>query len=337
MTTHSWHPLTTPPRLGSRVRSVARRGPSYLDPLCCGLAPQLPPETGPVRVVYPARLRRPASLATEVHETCSGTGKHSNPEWTDDGVESGRFEAEGGTVRLRPTSSREMIVSKIEKPYMFGYVRVSTEEQAESRNGIEAQEAVLRAEAERRGWDLEVFRDEGKSGKFVNEGLREVLDLLGSGQGDGLVVAKMDRLARSVIHAATITERAQKQGWSLVVIDLNLDFTTASGRLMGHMLMSFAEFERGVIGERTSAALAAKKRRGEPVGRTCAAPAPIVRRIVMDRRAGQSFARIARALTNEGVLSPTGLDSWQSSSVRRIYTSAAAKEAAQATHEQKAS
>lgn len=228
-------------------------------------------------------------------------------------------------------------MSKIEKPYMFGYVRVSTEEQAESRNGIEAQEAVLRAEAERRGWDLEVFRDEGKSGKFVNEGLREVLDLLGSGQGDGLVVAKMDRLARSVIHAATITERAQRQGWSLVVIDLNLDFTTASGRLMGHMLMSFAEFERGVIGERTSAALAAKKRRGEPVGRTCAAPAPIVRRIVMDRRAGQSFARIARALTNEGVLSPTGLDSWQSSSVRRIYTSAAAKEAAQATHEQKVS
>ena len=78
-------------------------------------------------------------------------------------------------------------MSKIEKPYMFGYVRVSTEEQAESRNGIEAQEAVLIAEAERRGWDLEVFRDEGKSGKFVNEGLREVLDLLGSGQGDGLV------------------------------------------------------------------------------------------------------------------------------------------------------
>jgi len=206
------------------------------------------------------------SRATIEGETRSGTAQERCPQWTDDGVESGRFEAEGGTVRLRPTSSREKIVSKIEKPYMFGYVRVSAEEQAESRNGIEAQEAVLIAEAERRGWDLEVFRDEGKSGKFVNEGLREVLDLLGSGQGDGLVVAKMDRLARSVIHAATITERAQKQGWSLVVIDLNLDFTTASGRLMGHMLMSFAEFERGVIGERTSAALAAKKRRGEPVG-----------------------------------------------------------------------
>ena len=58
-----------------------------------------------------------------------------------------------------------------------------------------------------------------------------MLQLLASGQGGGLVVSKMDRLARSIINAADIMERANGQGWSLVVLDLGVDLTTASGRL----------------------------------------------------------------------------------------------------------
>lgn len=148
------------------------------------------------------------------------------------------------------------------KLLMFAYSRVSTEEQAERRNGLEAQRAAIDAEAERRGWDLEHFADEGASGKYINEKLREVLQLLASGQGDGLVVSKMDRLARSIINAADIMERANGQGWSLVVLDLGVDLTTASGRLIAQVMSSFAEYERAQIGERTKAALAAKKRSG---------------------------------------------------------------------------
>jgi DNA invertase Pin-like site-specific DNA recombinase len=149
-----------------------------------------------------------------------------------------------------------------------------------------------------------------------------VLQLLASRQGDGLVVSKMDRLARSIINAADIMERANAQGWSLVVLDLGVDLTTASGRLIAQVMSSFAEHERAQISERTKAALAAKKRRGERLGRPRLAPPGVVRRIVMDRNAGETYERIARALSADGILSPLGKQSWHASTVRRIYASA---------------
>ncbi|MGV0580311.1 recombinase family protein [Mycolicibacterium elephantis] len=210
-------------------------------------------------------------------------------------------------------------------PLMFGYSRVSTEEQAEKRNGLEAQVAAIDAEAERRAWAIEHFADEGASGKHINESLREALGLLASGQGDGLVVAKMDRLARSVGHADEILQAAQRQGWALVILDINVDLTTPSGEAMANMLATFAQFERRMISQRTKDALAATKRRGTRLGPKPKAPAGVIRRIVMDRDAGLSFDRIARTLTAEGVLTPAGRPvPWQSSTVRRIYQYATA-------------
>ena len=210
------------------------------------------------------------------------------------------------------------------RPLMFGYTRVSTEEQADRRNGLEAQREAIDAEAQRRGWAVEHFADEAASGKYINGNLREVLHLLARGQGDGLIVAKLDRLARSVVHAATIIEDAQRHDWSLVILDLNLDLTTAAGRMMARTVVNFAEYERELISERTKAGLAAKKARGERIGRPRLAQPGVVRRIVIERDAGLSFDRIARALTTEGILSPAGRPSWQSSTVRRIYQSAVA-------------
>jgi DNA invertase Pin-like site-specific DNA recombinase len=207
---------------------------------------------------------------------------------------------------------------------MFGYTRVSTEEQAEKRNGLEAQCAAIDAEAERRGWDIEHYSDQGASGKYINANLREVLQLLAAGQGDGLIVAKMDRLARSIINAANIIELANEQGWSLVVLDLGVDLTTASGEAMAHMLAVFAQFERRMISERTKAALAARKARGEPHGRRSQAPAAVVRRIVLARNSGQTYNAIAKALSTDGILSPLGNPTWQASTVRRICTAATA-------------
>lgn len=206
----------------------------------------------------------------------------------------------------------------------FAYSRVSTEEQAESRNGLEAQRAAIDAETDRRGWAVEHFADGGASGKNINPNLREVLQLLASGQGNGLIVAKLDRLARSVVHAANIIESAERQGWSLVVLDLSLDLTTAAGRMMARTVVNFAEYERELISERTKAGLAAKKARGESIGRPRLAKPGVVRRIVMDRNAGLSFAKIAAALETEGILSPAGRGNWQSSTVRRIYQAATA-------------
>ncbi len=65
------------------------------------------------------------------------------------------------------------------------------------------------------------------SGKIIGPSLREVLQLLASGQGDGLVVSKLDRLSRSIINAANILEAAVAQGWVLVILDLGVDLSTA--------------------------------------------------------------------------------------------------------------
>jgi DNA invertase Pin-like site-specific DNA recombinase len=217
-----------------------------------------------------------------------------------------------------------MSTRKAQSALMFAYTRVSTDEQALTRNGLDAQRATIDAEAERRGWDVEYYTDAGVSGKIVGPQLQEVLQLLASGQGDGLVVAKLDRLSRSIVNAANIIEAAQAQGWSLVVLDLGVDLTTAAGRMVAMNLVNFAQYERELISERTKAALDAKRARGDRLGRPRLAKPGVVRRIVLDRNSGLSFAKIAAALEAEGILSPAGRPTWQPSTVRRIYASATA-------------
>ncbi|AMU74383.1 recombinase RecB [Mycobacteroides abscessus] len=205
---------------------------------------------------------------------------------------------------------------------MFGYTRVSTDEQAMSRNGLDAQRDAIDSQAARRAWTVEHFADEGVSGKNIGPRLSEVLQLLASGQGDGLVVAKLDRLSRSIVNASNIIESAQAQGWSLVILDLGVDLTTAAGRMMAMNLVNFAQYERELISERTKSALAAKKRRGEHIGRPRVASPSVVRRIVQQRDAGKTYDAIASELAADNVLSPLGKPTWQPSTVRRIHTSA---------------
>jgi DNA invertase Pin-like site-specific DNA recombinase len=210
---------------------------------------------------------------------------------------------------------------KAMQPLMFGYSRVSTDEQVTG-YGLDAQRNAVDAESERRGWTVEHFADEGVSGKVVGPQLQEVLQLLASGQADGLVVAKLDRLSRSIVNAANIIESAQAQGWSLVILDLGVDLTTAAGRMQAMVLVNFAQYERELISERTKAALAAKKLKGERIGRPRAVKPFVVRRIVQVRNAGMSYDAIAQALMDAKILSPLGKPTWQPSTVRRVYASA---------------
>ena len=74
---------------------------------------------------------------------------------------------------------------------------------------------------------------------------------------------------------------------------------------MARTVVNFAEYERELISERTKAGLAAKKARGEHIGRPRLATAGVVRRIVLDRNAGLSYDRIARALERRGHPQPS--------------------------------
>lgn len=206
-----------------------------------------------------------------------------------------------------------------------GYVRCSTEEQADSGLGLEAQRAAIRNECDRKGWTLvEVFEDAGYSGRSVDgrPGLAAALDAVASGRASALVVAKLDRLSRSVRDAAQVLEQAQRRGWALVVLDVNVDTSTPAGELVVNVMASTAQWERRIIGARTREALAAKRAQGVQLGRPRSLPADVVRRVVDARDAGAGWSAIARELNAAEVATAHGGARWYPSTVQAVYRSA---------------
>jgi len=202
----------------------------------------------------------------------------------------------------------------------IAYLRVSTEEQGDSRAGIDAQEETIRAEITHRGWTLTDVRVDVASGKSLRkrDELGRTLRDLAAGEADVLVVAKLDRLSRSVMDFAAIMETAKGEGWSIVVLDMDVDMTTSMGELVANIMISLAQWERRVIGERTKAALAVVKSRGTPLGRRSNVDPETLRLIRMLRDGGRSYQGIADALTREGVDTAQG-GKWHAATVRKLY------------------
>jgi DNA invertase Pin-like site-specific DNA recombinase len=138
----------------------------------------------------------------------------------------------------------------------IGYARVSTDEQ-----NLDLQKQALRAA----GCRL-IFQDKGLSGSDRSRpGLHDALSKLK--KGDVLVVWRLDRLGRSLAHLIELIDTIGKQGAGFASLTESIDTTTAGGRLVFHMMGALAEFERGLIAERTRAGMRAAKRRGKHVGR----------------------------------------------------------------------
>ena len=209
----------------------------------------------------------------------------------------------------------------LQRPSVVGYVRVSTSEQAGSGAGLEAQRQAIEGEAARRDWELvHVFEDAGVSGKSMNgrAGLSEALRTIGEARASVLVVAKLDRLSRSLLDFAGLMERARREGWSLVALDLGVDTSTPAGEMMASVLATFAQFERRLIGQRTRDALAVKRGQGVGLGRPRAdLPPAVTARIHELHQSGESLSDIARILNSEEVLTPRG-NSWHPTTVRRV-------------------
>lgn len=202
---------------------------------------------------------------------------------------------------------------------VVAYLRVSTDEQAASGLGMEAQRAKIEDEASRKGWHVTWCVDEGVSGKATNRpGLTEALHLLATGKASALVVAKMDRLARSVLQASDVLETARKQKWSVVILDLGMDLATPHGKAMAQMLAVFAELEREMIAQRTREALAAAKARGQRLGRPRTTPDAVVAQAVALSESGLSCNAVALALTASAVPTTRGAATWRASTVRRL-------------------
>lgn len=178
----------------------------------------------------------------------------------------------------------------------LGYARCSTQEQADAGNGLAAQEKAIRAECERRGWQLlDIARNEGHSGMSLDRpALHQALQRIADGEAGGLVVAKLDRASRSVVDFGRLLEWFDAAEATLVALDLGMDTSTSSGRLVANVMASVAEWERSVIEERTRDALAARKAQGLPISRL-SVTGPLADTIRELRDSGQTYQAIARS------------------------------------------
>jgi len=138
----------------------------------------------------------------------------------------------------------------------IGYARVSTEDQ-----NLDLQISALR----KAGCET-ICRDSGVSGAAVSRpGLDRVLSLLK--RGDTLVVWRLDRLGRSLVHLVHTVNDLEKRGVHFKSLTESIDTSSSGGRLVFHIMAAMAEFERNLISERTRAGMTVAKASGRNVGR----------------------------------------------------------------------
>ena len=237
---------------------------------------------------------------------------------------------------------------------VVGYARVSTDEQAEHGFGLEVQEGVIRQWVRRAGRDtyhsdtavvspryrlVEMFRDEGVSGANGIEervGLPLALQAIQDGEAEGIVVARLDRLARALtVHEAVLAKLWQmggrlysvNEGGEVLPDDPDDPMRTAMRQMVG----VFAELDKGMTVKRLRDGRAAKAAAGRhasgvyPFGYRGEdkeavpdeAEQRAIRRITALRRAGASYRVIAATLDDEG-LPPRRAERWSAMAVRKI-------------------
>ncbi|MBO1041988.1 recombinase family protein [Brucella pituitosa] len=139
---------------------------------------------------------------------------------------------------------------------LVGYARVSTVEQ-----NLDLQIAALKTAG-----CTDILTDQGLSGAdFQRPGLKKALRHLKS--GDMLVVWRLDRLGRSLVDLIQTVNGLSKRGCEFRSLTESIDTSSSGGRLVFHMMGAMAEFERGIISERTKAGMKAAKERGARIGR----------------------------------------------------------------------
>jgi site-specific DNA recombinase len=150
----------------------------------------------------------------------------------------------------------------------IGYVRVSTDRQAERGISLEAQAEKIRAMALVQGAELgEIIVESGESAKSLNRpGMANLLAMVDAGKVKAVIVAKLDRLTRSVKDLCELLECFERKGVALVSVAESLDTGSAAGRLVLNIMAAVSQWEREAIGERTRDALRHKRSQGERVG-----------------------------------------------------------------------
>lgn len=216
----------------------------------------------------------------------------------------------------------------------IGYVRVSTDKQAERGISLEAQSEKIKAMALVQSAELlDTIVESGESAKNLNRpGMAKLLALVEKGKVQAVIVAKLDRLTRSVKDLCELLERFERRGVALISVAESLDTGSAAGRLVLNIMAAVSQWEREAIGERTRDALGHKRANGERVGnirfgyRLCAdrrhvEPDPGEQAVLAEirdlRQDGHTLRGIAAALNRRALRTRRG-SAWRLEHVARI-------------------
>jgi DNA invertase Pin-like site-specific DNA recombinase len=193
----------------------------------------------------------------------------------------------GSAVVLKSIQKRSFAkgIPRASKGLLLGYARVSRGDE---------QSNTMQARALRAAGCQRIFEEAASGGRWDRPELHRMLDHLR--EGDTVVVWKLDRLSRSLKDVLHIMERIAGAGAGFRSITENIDTTTAAGRMMMQMVASFAEFERAMIRERTSAGLAAARAEGRVGGRKkkldAAKRREIAESVISGRKSGAEMTRL---------------------------------------------
>ena len=212
------------------------------------------------------------------------------------------------------------------------YSRVSTQEQADSGAGLNAQLDACRLFAKQQGWNVVgEYQDAGVSGTADLEKRTGLMAAIGElKKDDVLLVAKRDRMARDIVLTKLIERLVAKRKARIHSLDGNNE-STPDGDFMNGILDLSAAREVALIRARTKAALGAKKARGERMGKLpygftvddgvhlvpCAGEQSILLRIANLKADGFSVRAIAKALNDDGLFNRQG-NPWNNDSIHTI-------------------
>ena len=168
---------------------------------------------------------------------------------------------------------------------LVGYARVSTQDQ----------DPALQLDALKAAGCKKLFTEKASGAQRERPQLQAALDYMR--EGDTLVIWKLDRLARSLKQLIETVEGLAARGIGLRSLTEAIDTTTSGGKLIFHLFGALAEFERGVIRERTRAGLDAARARGRTGGRPPAlSPADLAAAKAMLRDPDITVEQVARRL-----------------------------------------
>jgi site-specific DNA recombinase len=189
------------------------------------------------------------------------------------------------------------------KPFAAIYVRVSTQDQAQHGFSIDAQEEALQNYAKALGYEIfKIYKDEGKSAKNLNR--PEMNNLLKDAEErkfQAIFIYKLDRFSRSLKDLILTIDKLKEWGIDFVSMQDKIETASASGKLMFQIIGAFAEFERNIIGDRTSFGMERKAKEGGFITKAPLGYKLINKQLLVDETNSEQIKQIFEEFLNTSI------------------------------------